>query len=249
VSPVKPVLLASDVHLGATHPDQERAFTAWLDHAAVSASWLILNGDLFDFWFEYRWGVPRKHERVLGRLRAIVDSGVPVTLMGGNHDWWGGAYLREEIGLEVLQAPVVREIAGHTTFLAHGDGLGAGDAGYHVLKFVLRSPATRFAFGLLPISVGEWIAEHVSSTEERWDQWGERQKERSAALEAWSRAKLEAERDVGLVVLGHPPLPRVREVAPGRWYVNSGDWVYHKSYLTLEEGSPPRLAEWSPTGS
>ena len=41
----------------------------------------------------------------------------------------------------------------------------------------------------------------------------------------------------------------VREVSPDRWYVNSGDWVYHKSYVTLEEGRPPRLAEWEATPS
>lgn len=240
----KPVLLASDAHLGAAPLTQERAFTAWLEHAGETASAIILNGDVFDFWFEYHWGVPRRYDQVLNRLRDIVDAGVPVTLMGGNHDWWGGKYLRDEIGLEFLQEPVVREIAGRTTFLAHGDGLGKGDLGYSALKLVLRSPVTRFAFGMFPIAVGDRIAAHFSHTRDRWNAWGPQQEARSAALEGWARAKLDAEPELEVVLLGHTHLPIVREVAPGRWYVNSGDWVNHRSYLTLEEGRPPRLAEW-----
>ena len=222
---------------------------AWLDHAADTASWIILNGDLFDFWFEYRWGITRRYGALLGRLREIVSAGIPVTLMGGNHDWWGGSYLREEIGLEFLQEPVVREIAGRMTFLAHGDGLGEGDIGYRALRLVLRSSVTRFAFGLLPIAVGDGIAGRTSNTPERWNQWGERQKDRSAVLEEFALAKLDTDGELELVVLGHTHVPMVREVSPDRWYVNSGDWVYHKSYVSLEEGQPPRLAEWEATPS
>lgn len=241
----KPVLLASDVHFGAAQPAHERAFLAWLDHAADAASWIILNGDLFDFWFEYRDGIPRGYDELLGRLRETVDSGVPVTLTGGNHDWWGGPYLRDEIGLEFLQEPVERRIAGRSAYLAHGDGLGAGDWGYRLLlKPILRSPVTRFAFGMLPVDFRDRVAGRVSHTEDRWEQWGERQVHRSEALETWATKELRARPELELVLLGHTHLPMVREVAPGRWYVNSGDWVFHKSYVTLIEGSPPRLSEW-----
>ena len=244
VSATKPVLLASDVHLGAAPPAHERAFLSWLDHAAEEASSIIVNGDLFDFWFEYRWGTTRGHEDVLTKLRGIVDAGVPITLVGGNHDWWGGSYLREEIGVEFLQRPEIREIAGRRALLAHGDGLGDGDVGYLILKSVLRSPITRFAFGCLPIDVGDRVAAAVSHTRDRWDQWGSAQKERSAALEAWAVKTMEADTELELVLLGHTHLPQIREVAPGRWYVNSGDWVFNQSYLTLSEGEPPRLSDW-----
>jgi len=217
---------------------------AWLDHAGAVASSILLNGDLFDFWFEYRWGVTRGHDAVLARLREIVQTGVPVTLMGGNHDGWGGAYLRDEIGVEFLDDPVVRTIAGHRTLVAHGDGLGAGDHSYRVVKRVIRSRVTRTLFGLLPIGVGDRVAASVSNTEERWDQWGDRQVARSNALETWATAQLTADPELDVVLLGHTHLPILREIAPGRWYVNSGDWVYHQSYVTLEKGAPPRLSDW-----
>ena len=119
---VPAAIIVSDAHLGRSfRPD---AFVRFLRDVPDVADHLVINGDLFDFWFEYRSGVPRGYDHVLGALRAVVDTGVPVTLMGGNHDWWGGRYLREEVGVEFLQDPVVRSYAGLRTFLAHGDGLG-----------------------------------------------------------------------------------------------------------------------------
>ena len=59
---------------------------------------------------------------------------------------------------------------------------------------------------------------------------------------AWRKVK--PVHTLDLVVLGHTHLPRLTEVEPGRWYVNAGDWVVHHTYLVLEEGEPPRLAEW-----
>ncbi|MDX1493358.1 MAG: UDP-2,3-diacylglucosamine diphosphatase [Longimicrobiales bacterium] len=240
----KPVLVASDAHLGASPPGHRKAFVRWLEHAGAEAREIILNGDLFDFWFEYRWGTTRGHEDVLDLLTSIVDAGVPVTLVGGNHDWWGGSYLEDEVGLDLLPHPQRRTLAGHRTFLAHGDGLGAGDQGYRILKRVLRSPLTRFAFGMLPIAVGDRIAGGVSRTDDRWEQWGARQQARSDALETFAVRKLEAEPELDLVLLGHTHLPLLREVEPDRWYVNSGDWVFHQSYVVLQDGEPPKLLDW-----
>jgi UDP-2,3-diacylglucosamine hydrolase len=245
VSADKPVLLASDVHLGAVRSGREREFFAWLEHAAAAASWIILNGDLFDFWFEYRWGTTRGHDDVLSALRDIVDSGVPITLVGGNHDWWGGRFLREEIGIEFLQEPTIRQVAGKRTLLAHGDGLGKGDLRYLMLRSVLRGSATRWAFGMLPPSVGDRIARGVSRTEHKWEEWGERQQSRVRALEEWAATRLRADTELELIVLGHTHQPHIREVTSGQWYVNSGDWVLHRSYLTLEIGREPVLSEWT----
>jgi UDP-2,3-diacylglucosamine hydrolase len=243
------VLVASDAHLGGAPPEQERAFLAWLDRAADSASWIVLNGDLFDFWFEYRTGTTRGHGPVLTALGRIVDSGVPVTLMGGNHDWWGGSYLREEVGVEFLQEPVVREIAGRRTLLAHGDGLGRGDLGYRLLSRVLKGRLTRWSFGRLPPAVGDRMAKAVSRTGHKWDVQTEGHLARSAALRSWAMERLRGEPDLEMIVLGHthvPMLVRVGREGAGtpQWYANTGDWVMHRSYLRLERGCDPVLVHW-----
>ncbi len=240
----KPVYLASDVHLGGVPLRRENAFLEWLLHAGDAASQVVLNGDVFDFWFEYVWGIPRGYERPLSVLKELVAGGLPITLMGGNHDWWGGRYLRDEIGLDFLRDPVIRDYAGWKTFLAHGDGLGRGDLGYRALRLLLRSPVTRAAFALLPPRLGDLIGEGVSQSEDRSGPSTEADRGRSEALERWAAEKLRAQPELDLVVLGHTHIPRMVEVEPRRWYVNSGDWVRSQTYLVLEEGSPPSLKTW-----
>ncbi len=242
--PALPVYIASDVHLGAIPPEREHAFLTWLEGTPGSASCVIINGDLFDFWFEYRSGIPRGYDRVLDLLRELVSSGMPVTLMGGNHDWWGGRYLRDEIGVEFLQEPVTRVLAGHRTLVAHGDGLGAGDLGYRILKLVLRGSLTRWAFAQLGPGLGGRLAGGVSKTEHRWGAPSPGDIARSRVLEGWAMRTLSERPELDLVVLGHTHIPRLLEVAPGRWYVNAGDWVHHGTYLVLERGRDPHLVTW-----
>jgi UDP-2,3-diacylglucosamine hydrolase len=242
---VKPVFVVSDTHLGAVSRERERSFLRWLGHAGEAASQLIVNGDLFDFWFEYRSVVPRGHTRVLGALAALVDAGIPVRFIGGNHDWWGGTFLEDEIGLTLHHEPVTLELAGRRAYIGHGDGLGAGDLGYRMLKLLLRGRVTRWGFRWLHPDLGAWLAGHVSVTKDLEGRTTESQKRRAAHLEAFALEKLRADPTLDLVVLGHTHLPRLLEAEPGRFYVNAGDWVNHRSYLVLAAGQPPSLEEWS----
>jgi UDP-2,3-diacylglucosamine hydrolase len=239
-----PVYIVSDVHLGAIPVERERAFLRWLAHARAAASEVIVNGDLFEFWFEYRTAIPRGHTRVLGALAALVDAGISVRFMGGNHDWWGGSFLEREIGVTLYREPVTLDVAGKRLFLAHGDGLGNGDLGYRLLKLVLRGRGTRWAFRWLHPDIGARIASRVSATPQRVGATDEDHKRRAAALEAWASEKLRTEPELEVVALGHTHVPRFVEVEPARFYINSGDWLIHQSYAVLLPGEAPRLEFW-----
>lgn len=66
------VYFIADLHLGSPiHTDSialERAFVAWTEAIAPSASAVYLLGDIFDFWYEYRYVVPKGYIRFLGAL-------------------------------------------------------------------------------------------------------------------------------------------------------------------------------------
>lgn len=239
------VYVASDAHLGAAPREMEDAFHAWLEFAAERAGFILINGDLFDFWFEWGSVVPRGHTRVLGMLARIVDAGLPVHLMGGNHDWWGGRYLTDEIGVVFHQAPVRLELAGRQTLVAHGDGLGNGDLGYRILKGILRSPVSRGAFRWLHPDLATGLARMVSRTHVERDGSSEAQSRRAQHLERWARDRLLESPELDLVLLGHTHDPARIEVAPGRFYLNSGDWLRNATYLVLDEGVAPRLESWT----
>ncbi len=241
--PAGPVYLASDVHLGVTPPAMEDAFREWLEHAGERARVIFLNGDLFDFWFEWGSVVPRGHSRVLGALAGIADAGVPIHLMGGNHDWWGGRYLTDEIGLVLHRGPIRIRLGGHECLIAHGDGLGSGDLGYRVLKRVLRSRSAVRAVRFLHPDLVSWTARRVSRTGVHASKSGVAHS-RGAALERWARERLVEDETLDAVILGHCHLPAEVEIAPGRFYLNAGDWLSHATYLVLEEGIRPALMRW-----
>ncbi len=239
----KPLFLVSDVHLGAVPPETEAAFRRWLRYAKERASRLVINGDLFDFWFEYRRVVPGEHVRVLALLAEIAETGVPVVLMGGNHDWWGGDFM-QRLGVDFRRQGARLSHGGKSILVAHGDGLGRGDLGYRMLKLVLRGRASQWAFRWLHPDVGAWLADRVSSTETDTEPPSEQSRRRAAHLTRWARERLAVDSTLDIVALGHVHQPSVLEVEPGRYYVNSGDWVRHRSYVTVGESGTPALHEW-----
>src|SRR5690242_2780002 len=76
-----PVYFVGDAHIGTAGPaeeaEKERRLLALLDEIDARAAALVVMGDLFDFWFEYRHAVPSRGFNVLVRLKRLVESGVP----------------------------------------------------------------------------------------------------------------------------------------------------------------------------
>ena len=71
-----PCHIISDVHLGHAPESVERALIAYLRSLPGRAGSLLINGDLFEFWFEWRSVVPRPAVRVLAALMDLRDAGV-----------------------------------------------------------------------------------------------------------------------------------------------------------------------------
>ncbi|HEY0155607.1 MAG TPA: UDP-2,3-diacylglucosamine diphosphatase [Longimicrobium sp.] len=241
----KPAYIVSDIHLGAVPRETERAFRRFLDHAAEHAGSLLINGDLFDFWFEYKSVILREHFRVVAKLADVVEAGVPVSFVGGNHDAWAGSFLRDEVGVKLLDGPVEMELGGRRALVAHGDGVGRGDYKYRALRKVIRHPASIAAFRRLHPDTGRRIAGLASSTEHKADSGDQAAKGRAAFIRGWAEEQLARMPHVGLVVAGHAHVPEVVQVAPGRFYANSGDWIRSYTYLVLPlAGGAPEVRGW-----
>jgi UDP-2,3-diacylglucosamine hydrolase len=244
----KPVYVVSDTHLGAVPRETERAFRAFLDHVATHAQSLLINGDLFDFWFEYRHVILREHFRVVAKLADVVDAGVKVWFVGGNHDAWAGSFLRDQVGIELLQGPVEIDLGGRRTLVAHGDGVGRGDLKYRALKAVIRHPVSIGAFRALHPDLGRWVAARASTTEHKAG-GDAAARGRAAYIRQWAEERLRADPTLDLVLAGHAHLASRLELEPGRWYVNSGDWLGTFDYVVLPAGgAPPELHEWPADG-
>lgn len=161
----------SDIHLGARIGDparREKDFVKFLKEIdPAQTDTLYLLGDIFDFWYEYRYVVPKGYTRVLGALTDLVDAGVKVFFFEGNHDIWTFSYL-QELGLVKLQQPYITDIGGKRFCLGHGDGLGPGDHVYKFNKWLFtRKLSQRLFSALHPWIAFKWATgwSHRSRTE------------------------------------------------------------------------------------
>src|SRR5690606_30770414 len=162
----KKVYFASDFHLGipdkASSLAREKRICRWLDDIKHDAACIYLVGDLFDAWFEYKHVVPKGYLRFLGKLAELSDAGVPIEVFTGNHDLWMNGYFEQELGIPVHKAPIIRTYNEKTFFIGHGDGLGPGDRGYKVLKYIMSHPLAQWLYkGIHPnwgIGLAGWLS-------------------------------------------------------------------------------------------
>lgn len=225
----------ADAHLGQgsvdSNRERERDLLAFFDRVASEKAALYVNGDLFDFWFEYGHAIPKRFVRVLQALGELRRRGIPVTYVGGNHDFWIGNYLMRELDVSFTDVALTLEIQGRKIFLAHGDGLGPGDAGYKVLKRVLRNRLARGLFRWVHPDLGIPLATAVSHTSRRH---APRAPQSEATLmDRLARPWLQQGYDA--VVIGHLHQPLHHRGADGEFLI-LGDWIERRSYARLQDG-------------
>lgn len=151
----KAAYFISDLHLGASYIADgrlhEQKVVDFLESISKDCSELYLLGDVLDFWFEYRNVVPKGFVRFFGALASMADRGIKITWIIGNHDIWLFDYLKNEIGMEVADGYVVREIFGKRFMLSHGDAVGKLPLGFRIIRSVFRNRiAIRLASCLHP---------------------------------------------------------------------------------------------------
>jgi UDP-2,3-diacylglucosamine hydrolase len=130
----KKIYFLSDFHLGvpnaAASLEREKLIVRFLDEIFDQTAALFIVGDMFDFWYEYKKVVPKGYVRLLGKLAAFTDAGIPVHFFVGNHDMWMKDYFQQELGIPVYFEPKDFEFNGLKLHIGHGDGLGPGDHKY-----------------------------------------------------------------------------------------------------------------------
>ncbi|MFN8667552.1 MAG: UDP-2,3-diacylglucosamine diphosphatase [Gemmatimonadaceae bacterium] len=224
-----PCYVISDAHLGVADRDAERLLIAFLRDIRRDARSLVINGDLFDFWFEWKHVIPRAGYRVLAALADLADAGVQVTWIAGNHDCWGGDVLRKDVGVAYVVGTWRGEIDGWATRIDHGDGLrDAEDRKYRALRSVLRNGLAIHAFRWLHPDLASRLAlgsSHASRTY--------RAKDGGAGLHAVAMRDLAADPTLQLLIFGHSHVPDVERAPGGGVYANAGTWLGDSTFLRI----------------
>jgi UDP-2,3-diacylglucosamine hydrolase len=224
-----PCYIIGDTHLGVGPADLERRLVAFLRTVPLRAKSLVINGDLFDFWFEWRTVIPRDHFRTLAALADVRDAGVDVLMVAGNHDCWGGEFLSQDVGIRYQLGAWDGAIGGWRTRIDHGDGLRAReDRKYRALRRVLRHPLSMRAFRWLHPDWGTRLARGSSSASRTY-----RARDAGAGLRTVAHATLDANPQLDLLVFGHSHVPALERTARGSVYANAGSWLDAPTYLVV----------------
>jgi len=231
------VIVVADAHLGQVPPAVESAFHSFLKAVPDLGDALLINGDLFDFWFEYRAVIPRRHFGTVAKLHALRAQGIPITFVGGNHDRWGGDFLVNDLGIAFHGGAAETDVAGRRAFVAHGDGYTEQHWSAKLMHRVTRHPATVRVFRTLHPDLGFWIA-HQLSKKLADNTRDKAVLDRAAQAQAQFAHDLLARRaDLGLVILAHTHRPALAELPNGRAYLNPGAFLDGGRYAVVTRDS------------
>lgn len=232
---LEPVYFISDAHFGiddyGAEEERRDRLLEFLRSLRGRTGHLYIVGDLFDFWFEYRTVVPRQHYTVLHALSSLVESGVRVTYLAGNHDFWLGTFLDEQVGVVTAEGPLTVTHHGRKIYIAHGHGLISRDLGYRLLSKIMHSPLSIRLFQLIHPDCGFRIGRLASRLSRRHGTptaWDPREAYRDLAFSLLDQG-------YDAVVFGHNHCPTL-EHKEGKVYINLGDWLQNDTYGVLRDG-------------
>ena len=235
-----PCFVLSDAHLGFAPAEVERSLLAYLRYAGTHAKSVVINGDLFEFWFEWKSVIPRHGFRALAALADLTDRGIPVLMIAGNHDCWGGEVLRRDAGVDYQYGPWIGTIAGWRTRIEHGDGLRPReDRRYRALRHLLRNRLAIGAFRWLHPDLATPLATHSSHASRSY---GARDGGRGLR-EVAERTALD-DPTLELIIYGHSHVATLTRLSSGVAYANPGSWLDSPTYLRITS-ERIALTRWS----
>ncbi|MCS6965238.1 MAG: UDP-2,3-diacylglucosamine diphosphatase [Candidatus Kapabacteria bacterium] len=218
------ICFLGDVHLGCGTGTEQRKrallFQEFLAALPGYCSHLVILGDLFDYWFDYRTVIPKDFWAIVAALGMLRHHGIAVDYIIGNHDFGHWRFFRDELDIIPCSKDIVRKWHGKRFYISHGDGKMPGDWGYLLLRAILRNGLAQSLYRWLHPDVGIGLA-----------RWASRNSRLHAAplsqrlaqsLESFAQRKLAEGYDV--VVLGHSHLPTLKPLGAG-WYLNPGGWL------------------------
>ncbi len=236
-NPEKKIYFISDFHLGIPNSEKskhrEKRIVQWLDEISKDAQAVFFLGDIFDFWFEYKYVVPKGYVRLLGKLAEMADAGIDLRWFTGNHDLWTFGYLEREIGMKIYHHPQVFKIDETLCLIGHGDGLGPGDHAYKCIKKIFTNTINQRLFSFLHPRIGVGLATFFSGknrarTGEKDAIFESNEKE---ALYTFSKNYLKQNPNIQYFIFGHRHFPLEIKLSETSTYFNTGDWLQYDSYL------------------
>ncbi len=242
------VYFFSDLHLGAPYfPDSkeaERRVVAFLDHIKEDAEAIYMLGDVLDYWYEYRYVVPRGFVRFFGKLAELADSGIRIVWLIGNHDIWINDYIPSELGVEVIDGTLTEKIGDKTFFLTHGDGVGKMKRSFKFLRSLFRNKTCQKAFSAIH---PRWTVPFAYNWSRHSRDKGERRglpdETILSGLKQFTKEYHASHPEIDFFIYGHVHILSREEISKGCEMIVLGEWIHTFSYAVFSENEL-KLSKW-----
>ena len=231
-----PVYFVSDNHFKMDVNDSEKDRRSKLYHVfdkiKSTGGSLVIGGDFFDFWFNYRYVVPSGYVDLLEQLHQLNQSGVAIHFVLGNHDYWDFGYFKEKFSAEVYSENLDFNQNDSQIQVCHGDGILKNDYGYRFMKKIIRSSLCIRLFKLFHPDWGCALAKKVSKTS--GDYHHHDLKANTIRTELIDYARSQWKLGCNIVLLGHYHQTGIVE-ENGNTVIFMGDWLRHFTVTRLDE--------------
>ncbi|GHT36738.1 UDP-2,3-diacylglucosamine hydrolase [Bacteroidia bacterium] len=232
----KKIYFVADAHLGARyHRDSlavEKKLAGWLDSIKGEAAAIYFLGDMFDYWYEYKYVVPKGFVRFLGKLAELSDLGVEIHLFLGNHDIWMFGYLAEELGAVIHKDVLTVDLLGKRFFLGHGDEVDNRSRLFCFLRAFFRNRICQWLYaGIHPRwTFGLALGWSHNSRVEGLKKETNHACQGEQYLVNFASEYLKSHPDINFFLFGHIHTLLDYELTPASRLLVVGDWISLFSY-------------------
>ena len=233
------IYFVSDFHFGLGDARQEREkedkALRFLDFIEKDACRLVLLGDIFDFWWEYKQVVPKGFVRFQAKLADLTSKGIIVDYFAGNHDLWQKNYFATELGVNIYRRKhQAFELGGKTFVLGHGDGLDGKDYGYKIMDAVFSCRYLWWIFTSLPTSFAIGFARLWSrKNRNRHRKYDMQDKKTDEPMYRFCEQYL-TKSHADYFVFGHRHIKNEFVLSSGAKYINTGSWIDDSPYAVFD---------------
>ena len=221
------VAVISDIHL-ATHACKPKKVLKYLK--SIQPKILVLNGDIIDSWRFSRNYFPKPQLKVIRQFIKMMENGVHIYYITGNHDEFLRKFNQTEIGKLKIVNQLILDLNGSKTWIFHGDIF---DNIIHQTKWLAKLGAT--IYGMLSILNQHvnrfltWIGKPEIMIYKSIKKYTVREKISLSSFES-AIGNAAIKQGYQTVICGHTHIPKEKKISiTGETvnYLNCGDWIEH----------------------
>lgn len=239
-----PLFFISDVHLrlavAESESNKRENLINFIFHVAEEGGTLFIVGDFFDFWFEYKYVIPKAYFEILSALQEAKRRGVTLNFVLGNHDYWTSEFINQRLFDQVYERETYVEANGKQILVTHGDGILSWERGYRIFKAIIRNPLFIFFYRWIHPDLGYTFARWISRRSRHYTHSDEYNDAVMGELTEYAGNICQDGTDY--VVMGHYHQAKEVKLSEGKLIV-LGDWIRYNTFA-LFDGEEISLNYW-----